>query len=129
MDVLDASHFEVIKRFILERPWWEFKLSKNNDLWYIVLINQNDLGPFSAMPFIHHSLGEALKLASIWVGEQFAIQERETEAVSICETPSNSETLGSEVRCEHNDWETEGEIFCGKCGEDMRPVEHQTMFE
>jgi hypothetical protein len=31
-------------------------------------------------------------------------------------------------KCLHDDWKTEGEIFCGKCGKDMRSPENQTMY-
>jgi hypothetical protein len=30
-------------------------------------------------------------------------------------------------KCLHDDWKTEGEIFCGKCGKDMRSPENQTV--
>lgn len=98
MDVIDASHFEQIKKFIIERPWWEFKLSRHEGIWYLTFIHTLNNGPFTMVPFIHVSLGEALKLASHWCGEQFAIQERETEAVSICETPGNSPQVVATLR-------------------------------
>ena len=102
MDVIDASHFEAIKRFMLDRPWWDLKLSCHKDngsvTWYLTFINSVNNGPFSMVPFIHPTLGEALRLASVWVSEQYAIQERETETVSLSETSSNSETLDEEIR-------------------------------
>ena len=109
MDVIDASHFEQIKKFMLERPWWELKINRNGT-WNIFLINSNDSGPFGVMPFIHPTLGGALRLASKWVGEQFALQIRETEAVSIRETSSDSETLDKEVRKQDN---AEEKCHCG----------------
>lgn len=107
MDVIDASHFEQIKKFIIERPWWEFKLSRHEGVWYLTFIHTLNNGPFTMVPFIHVSLGEALKLASHWCGEQFAIQERETKAIPASKTSSNSKTLVEEVRGDDlpDDWE------------------------
>lgn len=105
MDVVEASHFERLKGFIVDRPWWEMKLTRTAGYWQLFLINTNDFGPFSVMPFIHHSLGEALKLASVWVGEQYAIQERETKEVSLDESPGDSKTLDEGIRELPDDWE------------------------
>lgn len=77
MDVIDASHFENVKKFLTERPWWSMKLSRESGVWMLFLINQNDLGPFSVMPFMDVSFGAALKNASTWVNEQYVIQEVE----------------------------------------------------
>jgi len=94
MDVIEASHFERLKQFIIDRPWWEMKLVRTDGIWQLFLINTTDLGPFSVMPFHHISFGEALKLASIWIGEQYAIQERETTEVSLDEASEDSKALG-----------------------------------
>lgn len=96
MDVIDASHFEVIKQFITRNELWEFKLGRFDGEWVITLRSRYT-DPHNALTFMHKSLGEALKQASNWVSVHDAIQKRETEEISLGEASCNSETVAEEV--------------------------------
>lgn len=98
MDVIETSHFEAIKQFLLDRPWWEMKLFRYENNWNVVLNNETYIDPDRTMIFVHTNLGKAFETASIWIGEQYAIQKREAETLSLDEPSGDSETLDERAR-------------------------------
>lgn len=126
MDVIEASHFEKIKQFISDRPWWELKLFKYGSNWNVVLNNPTYIDVDSVMIFVNVSLGEAFKTASLWVSEQYAIQEREAKEVSLGKSSGDSTTLDSGTRIS-NSAPDEAEEGC-HCGQPIHYYEEMNNF-
>lgn len=76
MDVIESSHFETIKQFILDRPWWEMKLNRYENNWNLILNNETYIDPKHTMVFVSTSAGEVFKQASLWIVEQYDLQKQ-----------------------------------------------------